>query len=135
MTELLLKFYIKWDCSANFMVRGEALIADAVENQLVMLHAETVPLPYFTVQRRIHRDPVEINDGAAVVADEVGVGLDDGIKALLPIDYADTADHALLLKKGQVPIDRPQREVGMGGLQFLIHPVGGWVEVGIADGL
>ena len=71
----------------------------------------------------------QIHDRSAAFANKMAVGLGNCIKPLLPLDHADALNKPVVLEENQVPVDRSQAEVGMGGLELLINPFGRRVAV------
>ena len=95
------------------MLLIEAGTADAAERQLVMRYLVPVLFPHRLVQIGVRQHGVKVQYGAAPDADEVAVRGDVGVKPLLPFHHADAFDQPLLPEEGEVPINRPQTEVGV----------------------
>ena len=72
------------------------------------VHLEPILLPDRAVQIGIHRNPVEIDDRAAGVANKVTVRGGNGVKPFLSMDDAYALNGPLPLEKKQVPVHRAQ---------------------------
>ena len=76
-----------------------------------------------------NRDLMHIHDGIAVVADEVDMGFDVGIKSFDAVDCCDTGNATLLFEQCQIAINSCLRDVRVGILKHLVYHLGGWVGV------
>ena len=94
-----------------------ASLAFAVKGEFVAVHLEPILLPDRAVQIGIHRNPVEIDDRAAGVANKVTVRGGNGVKPLLSMDDAYALNGPLTLKEKQVPVHGSQTQVGWAGFK------------------
>ena len=65
--------------------------------------------------------PVEVCDRAAAGADEVDMGIDVAVIPLDSVHGAQADDQPLILKQGNVAVDRPKGQVRDLGLQGRVH--------------
>lgn len=75
----------------------------------------------------------DVNDGTAVIADEVDVGFDCAVEPLHTVDTAETLDQALLFEEGEIPVNGPEGQVRDFGFQLGINDLSGRVLVRLAQ--
>jgi hypothetical protein len=102
--------------------------AQAVELDLVPAHLESKGLVGPGIQALIGRG-IEIDDGIALLADEVIMGPRVGIETIECASKGDPVDASLLDENADVPIDGPQAEVGEFLAELDIQPVRRWVSL------
>ena len=98
------------------------------------MHREPILLADGPFQISLRTDIRQVQHGTAAVANEVTVGSNNGIKSLLPLDYAYTLDQAVFLKKVQVAVDRAQTQVGVPGFELAVKSLSGGVAVSPPEG-
>ena len=105
-------------------MQGELM---AVDHQPILL---TDGMVHLTVQSKMG----QIDDRAAVFANKVAMGGDNGVKTLLSLNDSYAPNIASLLKEDEIAVHGAQAQVGMAGFQLLVDPLGGGMAAGALNG-
>ena len=100
-----------------------------MEGELVPGNCKPVLPADGLIQICIQGDPGQIYDSSAAFANKVAVGGGDCVEPFLSLDHAHALNQAVVLEENQVPVHRPQTEIGVGRLKLMVDPLGRGVTV------
>ena len=107
--------------------------AQTAEGQLAAIHMAAGTLLHLCVQNVGYFNLMQVDDRVTPAADKVYMGICIGIEPFHTTNRGYAGGHSLILKVGQVSVDRSQGDVRMLRLKHLVNHFSGRVGVGITQ--